>query len=161
MKIFIQLLMVVGTTVAETFVTPAVDSKAFTFKNLVVFGDSYSDESRLSFFQNHGGSPPPPGLLLPPSNNTASGGFTWDRLVANSTGAELFDYAVSGAVISNQLTPRFLSSINGDFPGVLDYEIPAFLADIAFVNESTGTNTLYTDRKSDNTVYALVSRNDG
>jgi len=156
MKVSI-LLMVVA---AETFVTHAADSKGFTFTNLVVFGDSYSDESRLSYWQSHD-SPPPPGLLLPPSNDTASGGFTWDRLVADSTGAELFDYAVSGAAISNELTPRFLSSINGDFPSVLDYEIPAFLADIAFVNESTGTNTLYTDRKSDNTVYALwIGTND-
>jgi len=141
--------------------TLAADGNNFTFTNLVVFGDSYSDESRLAYFQTHNGSAPPPGLLLPASSTTATGGFTWDRLVANSTGAELFNYAVSGSVISNELTPRFESSINANFPSVLEYEIPAFLADVAFVNESTGTNTLYTKRNADNTVYAIwIGTND-
>lgn len=156
MKLFV-LPLIVGTTVANSFTTDAMDSnKGFTFTNFVVFGDSYSDESRITYFQTHNGSPPPPGLLLPASNNTATGGFTWDRLVVDSTGAELFNYAVSGAVISNELTP-----INNAFQSVLDYEVPAFLADIAFINKSTGTNTLYRNRQSDNTVYALwIGTND-
>jgi len=148
-------------TILASEVIAGSGNNGFQFTNLVVFGDSYSDESRLSYFQSHDGQAPPAGLLLPPSNNTATGGFTWNRLVADSTGAELFDYAVSGAVISNELTPRFLSSINADFPDVLSYEIPAFLADAAFINKSTGTNTLYKNRKSDNTVYALwIGTND-
>jgi len=147
--------------VATYVIVSLASNASFTFTNLVVFGDSYSDESRLAYFQTHNGSAPPPGFLPPPSNNTATGGFTWDRLVANSTGAELFNYAISGAVISNELTPRFLSSINADFPSVLDYQVPAFLADVAFVNESTGTNTLYTDREANNTVYAMwIGTND-
>lgn len=156
-----SILLLAIATIVISELTADSHGNGFTFTNLIVFGDSYSDESRLSYFQTHDGSAPPPGLLLPPSNNTATGGFTWDRLVADATGAELFDYAVSGAVISNKLTPRFLSSINGDFPDVLGYEIPAFMADVAFINKSTRTNTLYTNRKSDNTVYALwIGTND-
>lgn len=133
----------------------------FTFTNLVVFGDSYSDESRAGYIAYHNGSFPPPGLLLPPSNTTASGGYTWNRLVANVTGTDLFNYAVSGAVISNELTPRVESAHAFNFPAVLDYEVPAFLADVAFVNESTGTNTLYKNRSPNNTVYAIwIGTND-
>jgi len=154
-------LLVVATFAIRTLANDTAKSQGFNFKNLIVFGDSYSDEDRASYIVAHNGSGPPPGTLLPPSNNTATGGFTWTRLVANDTGVELFNYAVSGAVISNELTPRFLSSINADFPSVLDYEVPAFLADVAFVNESTGTNTLYSDREANNTVYAMwIGTND-
>jgi hypothetical protein len=54
-----------------------------------------------------------------------------------------------------------LPSLNRTFPAVLEDEIPSFLEDIAFVNASTGTNTFYTDRQSDNTLYALwIGTND-
>ena len=35
------------------------------FSNFIVFGDSYTDESRLGYFINHNGSAPPPGTYLP------------------------------------------------------------------------------------------------
>ena len=35
------------------------------FRNFVTFGDSYTDENRLSYFGLHGGQAPPPGTLLP------------------------------------------------------------------------------------------------
>jgi hypothetical protein len=121
---------------------------------------SYTDESRLSYFFSHNGSAPPPGLLLPESNFTAGGGITWDRWVSNYTGAKLYDYAVSGAVCSNDIIYRSLSPIIPTFPDVV-YEINAFEADIAYVNASTGKNTLYTDRRSDNTVYSMwIGTND-
>lgn len=41
----------------------------------------------------------------------------------------LYNYAVSGAVCSNEITPRTFSSINAPFPSVLEYEVSAFLAD--------------------------------
>ncbi|RDW79502.1 carbohydrate esterase family 16 protein [Coleophoma cylindrospora] len=130
------------------------------FSNLVAFGDSYTDESRLKYFQTHNGSAPPPGLLLPESNSTAGGGITWSRFVSIYTGAKLYDYAVSGAVCSNEMIFRVLSSINGPFPDVV-YEVDAFEADIAYVNTSTGTNTLYTDRQPENTVYSMwIGTND-
>jgi len=121
---------------------------------------SYTDESRLGYFISHNGSAPPPGLLLPESTSTAGGGITWDRWVSNYTGAKLYDYAVSGAVCSNDIIYRYLAAIHGPFPDVV-YEVNAFEADIKYVNASTGKNTLYTDRRSDNTVYSMwIGTND-
>lgn len=86
------------------------------FNSLVAFGDSYTDENRLKYFGQHHGSAPPAGTFLPESFNTAGGGRTWVRHVIQYTGAEvggqwepsmtLYDYAVSGAVCSNLITPR-------------------------------------------------------
>ncbi len=122
--------------------------------------DSYTDEDRLGYFISHNGSAPPPGTLLPPSNSTAGGGVTWDRWVADYTGAKLYDYAVDGAVCSNEIIFRYLAPIYGPFPDVV-YEVNAFIADTIYVNASTGTNTLYTNRRSDNTVYSIwIGTND-
>jgi len=130
------------------------------FKNLVAFGDSYTDESRLSYFQNHNGTAPPPGLLLPESTSTPGGGITWDRWVSNYTGANLYNYAVSGAVCDNKIIYRYLASVNGPFPDVV-YEVDAFVADANYINETTKTNTLYTDRTKENTVYSIwIGTND-
>jgi GDSL-like Lipase/Acylhydrolase len=73
----------------------------------------------------------------------------------------LHNYAVSGAVCSNSLTPRtFLPQINFLFPSVLEYEVPAFLADKAFLGPSTNiTGPLGID--DDKTVYAIwIGTND-
>ena len=68
---------------------------------------------------------------------------------------------MSGAVCSSTQIARYFSAINAPFPGVIEYEVPAFLADVSYVNASTGTNTLYTDRRHDNTVYAMwIGTND-
>ena len=41
------------------------------------------------------------------------------------------------------------------------YEVNAFVADVNYINASTGTNTLYPDRNADNTVYAMwIGTND-
>lgn len=129
--------------------------KLKNFKSLVTFGDSYTDESRFGYFYSHNGSAPPVGWVDPivsllyllsnylysrweekpngiKSNNTASGGYTWARYVAFDTKVNLYDYAVSGAVCSNEITPRWISAINGNFPSVLEYEIPAYVADSKF-----------------------------
>lgn len=109
----------------------------------------------------HNGTGPPPGTLLPMSFSAASGGITWDRWVSIYSGAKLYDYAVSGAVCSSVQTPRYSPSIHEDFPGIIEYEVPAFVADIQYVNSSTGTNTLYTDHHASNTVYAIwIGTND-
>lgn len=109
-------------------------------KSVVTFGDSYTDESRLAYFIGHNGSAPPPGTItgsedLPVSNATASGGYVWDRYVTwylsqqKRRSVRLYDYAVSGAVCSNKITPRYFNLINGNFPDIEGYEIPAFYAD--------------------------------
>ncbi|KEF56019.1 uncharacterized protein A1O9_07599 [Exophiala aquamarina CBS 119918] len=111
------------------------------FKSLITFGDSYTDESRLGWFINHNGTAPAAGTLLPESFSTPGGGRTWDRYVIQYTGETsssgqwmpaltLYDYAVSGAVCSNEITPRWFEAINAPFPSVLEYEVPAFLADL-------------------------------
>ncbi|KAH9205281.1 acetyl esterase [Leptodontidium sp. 2 PMI_412] len=105
------------------------------FDNLVTFGDSYTDESRLRYFISHNGTAPPAGLLLPESTSTAGGGITWGRWVSNDTGAKLYNYAVSGAVY-------------------VVYEVDAF-TDTKFVNSTTKKNSLYTDRHEGNTVYSM------
>ncbi|KAL0636824.1 hypothetical protein Q9L58_004182 [Maublancomyces gigas] len=98
-------------------------------KNIVVFGDSYTDEGRLSYFINNNGEAPPVGYIQPEGLVTASGGKVWARFAAESTGVTLYNYAVSGAVCSNDLTWRTFPLINRTFPGINDYELPAFKAD--------------------------------
>lgn len=122
-------------------------------ENLVTFGDSYTDENRFSYFiQNH--KAPPIGEMLPPSNSTASGGYAWGRFVANATGANYYNYAVSGAQCTNNVDSRNLDVINGPFPSVLEYEITAFEQDIHYPK-------LYPNRLAQNTIYALwIGTND-
>lgn len=89
------------------------------FNSLLTFGDSYTDENRLNYFGSHNGEAPPAGTILPESNSTAGGGRTWPRYVVQYTGNTvndvwnpqlmLYNYAVSGAVCSNLITPRFVS----------------------------------------------------
>lgn len=68
---------------------------------------------------------------------------------------------MSGAFCSNEIFSRYLAGINRTFPSVLEDEIPSFLQDVAYVDVATGTNTFYTDRQSDNTLYALwIGTND-
>lgn len=86
------------------------------FNSLITFGDSYTDESRLGWFINHNGSAPPAGALLPETFAAPGGGRTWPRYVVQYTGTTtqgqwtpqmtLYNYAVSGAVCSNKITPR-------------------------------------------------------
>ncbi|KAG6049475.1 hypothetical protein E4U17_006802 [Claviceps sp. LM77 group G4] len=122
-------------------------------ENLVTFGDSYTDEGRFSYFQqNH--RAPPTGVMLPPSNATSSGGASWARFVANSTGAQLYNYAVSGGMCSNNIDSRDLEAIHAPFPSVLEYQVPVFEQDIL-------SRELYPRRRADNTVYALwIGTND-
>lgn len=61
--------------------------------NLIVFGDSYSDEGRLDYFLSHNNTPPPPGLYIPEANLTKSGGKSWPQLAAKAIGATTFNYA--------------------------------------------------------------------
>ncbi|KAL2405894.1 Acetylesterase [Exophiala dermatitidis] len=156
------------------------------FDSLITFGDSYTDESRLGWFINHNGSAPPAGTLLPESNSTAGGGRTWPRYVVQYTGSTdngawtpqmtLYNYAVSGAVCSNEVTPRYeiptylplpfygwFSTINSPFPSVLDYEIPAFRADLTAtrINSTPSTPYFTPSLTASSAVYALwIGTND-
>ena len=71
---------------------------------------------------------------------------------------------MSGATCSNDIIKRDFAAINAPFPSVAEYEVPAFLADVAFENPTTHTNTLFSPgdgRKAENSVYALwIGTND-
>jgi hypothetical protein len=46
-------------------------------------------------------------------------------------------------------------------PDVMGAEIPSFQADVNFINSTTKTNTVFTDRRPDNTVYSIwIGTND-
>lgn len=128
------------------------------FKNLIAFGDSYTDESRLGYFINHHGQPPPVGYLGPESLDASDGGRIWARYVVQYTqqNTQLYNYAVSGAVCSNEITPRYFAYAGIDFPDLNGYEVPAFLADKKNdTNSATGKKLFTTNINKDNTVYAI------
>ncbi|KAE8356133.1 hypothetical protein BDV28DRAFT_145477 [Aspergillus coremiiformis] len=128
------------------------------FKNLVTFGDSYTDDTRLSYILTHNGSAPPVGWKQPITNNSASGGYTWGHYVAQATNSTRHNYAVSGAVCSNKITPRAMSSLNMPYPSVLEYEIPAFIADTRYTDAQ---GRPFLDIPADDTVYAIwIGTND-
>lgn len=59
---------------------------------------------------------------------------------------------MSGAVCSNDITPRYFSAIDAPFPSVREYEVPAFIADSKYV-EPSGKKFLTLPEKE--TVYAI------
>ncbi|KAF2180498.1 carbohydrate esterase family 16 protein [Zopfia rhizophila CBS 207.26] len=128
------------------------------FKSLVTFGDSYTDENRLGYFINHNGSAPPVGWEQPVGLKTASGGLSWARYSALYTNSTLYNYAVSGAVCSNKVIPRWLSAINAPFPDIAGYELPAFVADS---NYRSPNGTKFFKGTARDTVYAIwIGTND-
>ena len=143
------------------------------FNSLITFGDSYTDESRLAWFLTHNGSAPEAGTLLPQTFAAAGGGRTWPRYVVQYTGETkqgkwtpqmtLYNYAVSGAVCSNLITPRYLEYIGENFPAVLEYEVPAFVADLPATKvNSTPAVQLYSPKlTAQDAVYSLwIGTND-
>ena len=133
------------TGVASTLVSAKSTCGSPSFDNLVTFGDSYTDSGRLGYYIGHNGTGPPPGVYPTVSNVTASGGLSWGQYIARSTGANYRNYAVSGAVCSNKISPRLFASIGLPFPAVVEDELPSFESDVAF-------KALYPDRTAENSV---------
>jgi hypothetical protein len=78
--------------------------------------------------------------------------------VKQYTGASLYNYAVSGAVCSNTVTPRIFGLINAPFPAISQYELPAFIADSKYVEPS---GKKFFNGQADTTVYAMwIGTND-
>lgn len=75
-------------------------------------------------------------LNRPKNYKSASGGRPWPQYVAQYAGVNVYNYAVSGAVCSNDITPRFFEAIDAPFPAVEQYEVPAYVADSHYVNEN-------------------------
>ncbi|KAI1841448.1 hypothetical protein JX265_001484 [Neoarthrinium moseri] len=156
-----MLLLQLLATAAAVVATSCGKSQLKSVDNVVSFGDSYTDEGRLSAYFANNGSAPPPATNTAGSNFTASGGYAWGHFATQLLGAKYYDYAVSGAFCSNEIFSRYLAGINRSFPSVLEDEIPSFLEDVAYVDPAAGTNTFYPNRQSDNTVYALwIGTND-
>ncbi|KAK5133805.1 hypothetical protein LTR08_007235 [Meristemomyces frigidus] len=139
--------------------TPATQNwNLANFTSLVVFGDSYTDDSRLGYFISHAGAAPPVAYANPESLAASDGGRIWPEYVKQYTGANLYNYAVSGAVCDNNITPRWFSAIDAPFPAIAQYELPAYLADSAY-HYPNGTKFM-TD-PVDATVYAIwIGTND-
>ncbi|KAI9710306.1 MAG: hypothetical protein M1820_002800 [Bogoriella megaspora] len=163
-RIALSLLLAVSS--ANAFRRPTLSPRSYgndtwdlkKFTSFVPFGDSYTDESRLGYFISHNGSAPPVGWIGPESTSASDGGRIWARYVVQYTGVNLYNYAVSGAVCSNNITPRFFATINAPFPSVAEYEIPAFIADSKYV-EADGTKAL--NVPADETVYSIfIGTND-
>ncbi|KAK4629221.1 Acetylesterase [Fulvia fulva] len=126
---------------------------------LVAFGDSYTDDNRLEYFGSHNGSAPPVGWVNEAKYASASGGRPWPQYVkqySGRTGANLYNYAVSGTVCSNNVTPRTFTTY--DFPAVEQYEVPAYIADSEYFKPD-GSKFLIAPR--DETVYSIwIGTND-
>jgi len=145
--------------VAPTIAAPA---SVRTTKTLVAFGDSYTDQSRLLYFnRNHSYPPPHYQPLYPPLVHSSDGGACWVRYAEMYGALQSYNYAVSAAACSNLLTPKPGQGPavypNGDYPSVLEYEIPAFAQDWVPPRRLNPTTTL----DPDTTVYSLwIGTND-
>ncbi|KAK7750044.1 hypothetical protein SLS62_008037 [Diatrype stigma] len=161
------MLLLLQTLLLSAGVTVAVRNQGLEgIDNLIVFGDSFSDQGRLSWFTDRQEAPPT-GTFIHPSNKTASGGHSWPYFASQALKATVYNYAVGGATCTNKLAPRKSPPPKTPFPSVAEYQVPAFQNDTEWKNESTGTNTLYEDddgeptRRPENTVYALwIGTND-
>lgn len=128
--------------------------------NLIVFGDSYTDEGRLDWFFSHDGQPPAPGTHVPTSNQTAGGTNSWPFYTSGILSSTTYNYAVSGATCSNKLISRYLEPIDAPFPSVLEYGVPAFQADVDFADDH-GDSSFFPNRLANNSLYALwIGTND-
>ncbi|KAL1606009.1 hypothetical protein SLS59_003133 [Nothophoma quercina] len=159
--VYITLLQLLATAIAIAPVQAGHLAKAWregNIKTLVTFGDSYTDENRLGYFIANNGTAPPVGWDQPVGLATASGGLSWARYASIYSGAKLYNYAVSGAVCSNNITPRPLSPTLL-FPDIEGYELPAFIADSKYINANTG-QPFFTGVQ-DSTAYAVwIGTND-
>ncbi|KAJ9629894.1 hypothetical protein H2203_002278 [Taxawa tesnikishii (nom. ined.)] len=110
------------------------------------------------FFINNNGSAPPVGWVDPANYHAADGGRPWPQYVAQYAGVDVYNYAVSGAVCSNEITPRWFSAINAPFPDIAGYELPAYIADSHYVYPN---GTKFMNDVPSSTVYAIwIGTND-
>lgn len=128
------------------------------FSTLVAFGDSYTDDNRLNYFAQNNLQPPPVGWVDPANYHSADGGRPWVQYVAQYAGIELHNYAVSGAVCSNDITPRNVPGLDFLFPSVEQYEVPAWIADS---NYTESNDMKFIQGGPEDTVYVIwIGTND-
>ncbi|KAL2818159.1 GDSL lipase/esterase [Aspergillus cavernicola] len=146
-------------SLGATLATPSSHWGPRNWRTLVTFGNSYTDENRLDYFEQHDGEAPPVGWVQPINNDSWSGGHTWGYFASQSANlTHYYSYAVAGAVCSNYITPRTYAPINAPYPSLLEYEIPAYIADSKHV---TSSGQKFMDAGADETVYAIwIGTND-
>lgn len=83
----------------------------------------------------------------------ADSGRPWPSYLGQYTGARVHNYAVSGAVCSNRLTPRTIDGTNQLFPDIDTYEVPAFLADSQYTFPN---GSKFMDISLTSTVFAIM-----
>ncbi|CAE6407904.1 unnamed protein product [Rhizoctonia solani] len=113
-----------------------VSAASRSLKNLVAFGDSYTDKI-----------------------NVGDGGIAWPLYVesySNHT-VSVYDFARSGGTCSNKITPR-------PFPPVLETQIPAYTTNVttkAGTTQIVGPNGTYVPLASKDTLYSIwIGTND-
>lgn len=82
------------------------------------------------------------------TGSTTSNG-TWDPQIS------LYNYAVSGGVCSNDITPRHIVGTSAYFPAIIQDEIPGFVRDLNATNPATGGPTFSPTLTKDDTVYVV------
>ncbi|KAI9374599.1 hypothetical protein BJX61DRAFT_532241 [Aspergillus egyptiacus] len=129
------------------------------WKSLVTFGNSYTDEGRVEYFLNHNGDSPPVGWDQPVGRNSPwTGGYVWPHFASIPGNLTRYNYAVAGAMCSNNITQRYYAPIGALYPSVLEYEIPAYVADSKYV---TPSGKKFMEAAPDETVYAIwIGTND-
>ncbi|GAQ08557.1 hypothetical protein ALT_5878 [Aspergillus lentulus] len=112
------------------------------FTSLVVFGDSYTDNGVRSY------KPP----VAAESTKRSTGGRVWPSYIRQYIGANIYDYAWSGAVCDAVIANTVRN-------GVKQNQIPAFLEDNGYVSNTTGQPALV--NPPDETAYAIwIGTND-
>ncbi|KAF8752104.1 GDSL-like Lipase/Acylhydrolase [Rhizoctonia solani] len=107
-----------------------VSAASKSLKNLVAFGDSYTDKV-----------------------NVGDGGIPWPLYVesySNRT-VSVYDFARSGGTCSNKITPR-------PFPPVMETQIPTYTANVTTKSGNTqiiGPNGTYVPLASKDTLYSI------
>lgn len=136
------------------------------FKSLITFGDSITDEQRWRYFEEHNLTAPPPGTLFPESLRSSSGGRNWARYVVQYVGSRdggkwdpqitLYNYAVDGSWCTNEIIP-----LEPHQTSVREYAIPAFIADLTAIRNSTSQPYIQPALTPSNAVFVLfIGTND-
>ncbi|KAJ6562881.1 GDSL lipase/esterase [Mycena vulgaris] len=94
-----------------------------TTKAVVLFGDSYTDQSRQHSIQNGMFPGKDYQEVFPPADTAADGGVQWPWYLGLYGNYTIWNYAVGGAVCSNALTPPF------GFPDVIGGQTDWFILD--------------------------------
>ncbi|VUC31421.1 unnamed protein product [Clonostachys rosea] len=121
------------------------------WSSVVIFGDSWTDQGTYSYIPNENGTLSEPKLIT--ATGTSTGGRIWPQYIKQySNQVNVYNYAVSGAMCDTLFSPTNRN-------GVEQNQVPAFLKDLAWKNETSGAPAI--KAPADETVYAIwIGTND-